>query len=79
MAYIKIHRGSHQIGGCCTEITVDDSKILIDLGANLPGMEEEALITDDELCERVFDDSKKQAVLFSHYHGDHIGLYKKIP
>ena len=34
---IIIHRGAHQIGGCITEIKSDDAKILIDLGANLPG------------------------------------------
>ena len=34
---ITIHRGINQIGGCITEITsAKGSKILIDLGHNLP-------------------------------------------
>jgi ribonuclease J len=40
-------------------------------------------LTDDEIVEKVFpkDNSKAkcEAVLFTHYHGDHYGLYKKIP
>lgn len=30
MADLTIHRGSHQIGGCCTEITCGGERILID-------------------------------------------------
>lgn len=33
---ITIHRGIDQIGGCITEIRTARSKILIDLGHNLP-------------------------------------------
>ena len=33
---IAIHRGINQIGGCITEIATDVSKIMIDLGQNLP-------------------------------------------
>lgn len=36
---ITIHRGAYQIGGCVTEIATEKSKILIDLGNNLPGNE----------------------------------------
>ena len=34
---ITIYRGSHQIGGCATEIRSEGHRILIDFGANLPG------------------------------------------
>lgn len=82
MLRIKIHRGTHQIGGCATEIECDGERILIDLGANLPGSEEEAAISDGELLDSVFGvnrDRHFDAILFSHYHGDHYGLYKEIP
>lgn len=36
MTDLTILRGSHQIGGCCTEIISGGERILIDLGANLP-------------------------------------------
>lgn len=32
-----IHRGADQIGGCITEISTENCKILIDFGSNLPG------------------------------------------
>ena len=79
---IKIYRGSDQIGGIVTEITKGDHRILIDLGADLPGTKNPAL-SDDELIKRVFagegDTIHTDAVLFTHYHGDHVGLRGKAP
>lgn len=34
---LTIHRGTHQIGGCVTELRTDTTCILIDLGSPLPG------------------------------------------
>lgn len=75
---VTIFRGSHQIGGCATEIKTENHRILIDLGANLPDTENEGL-SDDELLQKVFADDKCDGILFTHYHGDHVGLYKKAP
>lgn len=36
---ITIHRGIDQIGGCITEIATNNTRILIDLGQNLPDNE----------------------------------------
>ena len=74
-----IYRGSHQIGGCATEISTERHRVIIDFGANLPDSDNEDVMTDRELTETVFDGRPCDAVLFTHYHGDHIGLYKKIP
>lgn len=76
---IVIHRGTHQIGGCITEINTEISRIIIDFGANLPGTENTSSKTDEQLVEEVFGQKTCNAVLFSHYHGDHYGMYKKIP
>ena len=81
MVTIKIHRGSHQIGGCSTEIECNGERILIDLGSNLPGTEA-AGMSDEELLDHVFGKDRKRhfdGILFSHYHGDHVGLYKMAP
>lgn len=82
-AEITIYRGTHQIGGCVTEIQVGEHRIVIDFGANLPGNQALNVLSDEEIVETVFpkDGSKPvcDAVLFTHYHGDHYGLYKKIP
>lgn len=76
MAELTIYRGTHNIGGCCTEITAGGERILIDLGANLPGSD--APITDEQLVAKVFDGRPVAGLLFTHPHGDHYGLYKKV-
>ena len=78
MASVTIHRGSHQIGGCVTEFRTEKHRIIIDFGQNLPGTYKEDRISDEELLRRVFAEPA-DGVLFTHYHGDHIGMYKAIP
>lgn len=41
---INIHRGANQIGGCITEIATAQSRIIIDLGSNLPGSKVKELV-----------------------------------
>ena len=77
IAALTIYRGTHQIGGCCTETTAGGERILIDLGANLP--DSDAPIQDDELVAKVFDDRPAAGLLFTHPHGDHYGLLDHIP
>lgn len=74
---IIIHRGTHRIGGMATEIRTDTTRILIDMGDELsldPDFVSAPLgipgVTDDtDYCD---------AVLFTHYHGDHIGQMTRI-
>ncbi len=77
---IRIYRGTSQIGGIVTEIKKDDHRILIDFGANLPGTKGSG---DEETVHKVFGDGaesvKTDVVLFTHYHGDHVGLKMRIP
>lgn len=79
MSDLTIYRGTHQIGGCCTEISVNGNRILIDFGANLPDTDETSPLPDQKLTAQVFDGRPTEAVLFTHYHGDHYGLFKSIP
>ena len=82
MSAIKIYRGTNQIGGIVTEVSCGDHRILIDFGANLPGTKNSS-IEDDELVKKVWSDDtftgETDAVLFTHYHGDHVGLKNCIP
>lgn len=76
---ITIHRGINQIGGCVTEIQSDaGTKIVIDLGHNLP--------KGDKPAHDKFDDDNElnsllrvvKAVFYTHGHGDHIGFESKV-
>jgi len=73
---IKIHRGTKQIGGCITEIFTEKTRIFIDMGAELP--DENCLPKDIDIDGVTKGIKKCDAVFFTHYHGDHLGLYKKI-
>ena len=75
---VVIHRGTHQIGGCITEIQSDKgTKIIIDIGENLPSLDNEI---KTELKIEGLNTGKPSidAVFVTHYHGDHIGLYNEI-
>lgn len=74
---IRIHRGTHQIGGIAAEISTDMTRILIDMGDELsldPDFKSAPLdipgVTDQS--------GSCDAVLFTHYHGDHIGQMERI-
>lgn len=67
---IVIHRGHNQIGGAITEISTKNTRILIDFGEELSPHQQ---IDTSEILKNC------DAVFFTHYHGDHIGLYKSIP
>ena len=76
---ITIHRGIAQIGGCITEIeSSNGTKILIDLGHNLPegdNSSKDQLDTPSQLNELVQGVSH---IFYSHYHNDHIGFEAKV-
>lgn len=76
---IIIHRGTHQIGGCATEIRNGSTRILIDFGAELPcadgNVPPDILKIDGINCGKADFD----AVFLTHYHSDHIGLVSSIP
>jgi len=76
---ITIHRGINQIGGCITEISTEKTKIFIDLGHNLPKGDKPVNDTkaNKETIKELTKDCK--AIFYTHYHGDHIDLYKFVP
>ncbi len=73
---IQIRQGN-QIGGCVTIITYTGdgvtTRIMIDYGMSLPGEEKKEEYKHDWEREPV------DAVLFTHYHGDHAGRFLEIP
>ncbi len=72
---ITIHRGINQIGGCITEIASNNgSKILIDLGHNLPEGDNcnNDPLEKAENIDPILDGVN--AVFYTHSHGDHVGF-----
>lgn len=76
MLAVKIHRGTHKIGGSITEIYTEHTHIFVDFGAELNESPESS--TDGRMLQ-MMRQAECDAVLFTHYHGDHIGLMKGIP
>ena len=76
---IIVHRGTHQIGGCVTEIrSKKGTRIAIDIGENLPTMNEKENIELNVAGLTNNSEPPFNAVIITHYHGDHIGLYNKV-
>jgi len=71
---ITIHRGTHQIGGCVTEIRNDKARIIIDVGSNLPGTKKLRKIPG---CIKEITRGCN-GVFVTHYHGDHIGQFSCV-
>ena len=83
---IIIHRGTHQIGGCVTEIKTEEARIVIDMGTPLPDSktENEFNVTEGNAIalpgvtvplNQGSDNVKPcDGVFITHYHGDHIGM-----
>ena len=72
---ITIHRGANQIGGCITEISTEGCKIFIDFGSNLPDHRKRELTAEQVNAIT----SSADAIYYTHYHGDHVGLHHLIP
>ena len=73
---IKIHRGTHQIGGCVTEYEHEGWHLFVDYGEELPGSPKIGDLQVEGLTHGVLS---KSALLITHYHGDHIGSIIKLP
>jgi len=70
---VRIIKGTNQIGGCITEITENDTKIIIDYGEDLDETKDPLEIEGLTYGEKIYT-----AVFITHSHGDHIGLINKI-
>ncbi len=75
---IIVHRGTKQIGGMVTEICTDSTRIFIDMGSELP--DENGVAREETLTVEGVTQGEKNcdAVFFTHYHGDHIGMLAAI-
>ena len=77
---ITIHRGKDQIGGCITEIeSKSGSRIIIDLGHNLPKGDKESKdeYASDEAVAKLTEGVS--GIFYTHNHGDHVELFQFVP
>jgi ribonuclease J len=73
---ITLHN-SNQIGGCVVEIRSNNTRIVIDMGADLPSSEKSRK-PELNIEGVTFGEKDCAAVFISHYHGDHIGRFEKV-
>lgn len=74
---IIIHRGTHQIGGIATEICTETTRILIDMGDEL-SLDPNFVSSPLKIAGVTDTNGTCDAVLFTHYHGDHTGQMMQI-
>lgn len=74
---ICIHRGTHQIGGIATEIHTENTRILIDMGDEL-SLDPDYISAPLHIPGVTDFNGDCDAVLFTHYHGDHTGQLLQI-
>jgi len=70
---VKIIKGTNQIGGCITEISTKNTKIIIDFGEDLDDSNQSFELNGLTKGKSIYD-----AVFITHSHGDHMGLIDKI-
>ncbi len=70
---IRIHRGTHEVGGSCVELEADGQRILLDAGLPLDQTQGE---TPD--LPRL-NQSSLSGIIISHPHLDHYGLLPWLP
>ncbi|MBS3887655.1 MAG: MBL fold metallo-hydrolase [Dethiobacter sp.] len=77
---IIVHRGTQQIGGTCIELSTKNTRLLLDIGQELPPLNEDRIEPKMPLVKGLYHDDIKavDAILVSHGHGDHIGLVEHV-
>ncbi len=76
--YIRIHRGTQQIGGNLIETGASGTRLLFDAGANLSPLDSPVIEDSFELEGLTKGAPDFNAVFISHHHNDHCGLLKKL-
>jgi ribonuclease J len=74
---VRIHRGSHEIGGNCVEVEAADSRIVLDVGRPLDAIRDEFVPLPGVTGLRDQDPSLL-GVIISHGHQDHWGLIDQV-
>lgn len=72
-----IHRGANQIGGSCIELSTEKSRIILEIGEELPQINDEIMDKEPVLPKvkgLYSNNTDIDAIFVSHGHSDHAGL-----
>ena len=72
---VRLQRGAAQIGGVCTEVFTDQTRIFFDFGSPLEGEGNQEELNIEGLTQGTVN---TDAVFLTHYHGDHVGEIPRI-
>lgn len=72
---VRIQRGAAQIGGVCTEVFTDQTRIFFDFGSPLEGEGNQEKLNIEGLTQGTVN---TDAVFLTHYHCDHVGEIPRI-
>lgn len=77
---LKIYRGTHQIGGSCLELSTANTRLIFDIGQELPSLNGERRSQILPGVKGLYKDelSTIDAIFISHGHSDHLGLFNHI-
>lgn len=76
--YLKIHRGTGQIGGNLIEVGTASTRLMFDAGVNLPPLDDPSYSDPVEVDGLTRGIAAFDAVFISHHHNDHCGLLGRI-
>lgn len=74
---VTVHRGTHQVGGVATEVRTDLGRVVIDMGDEL-STEPDFVPADLDIDGVTNEKDRCDAVLLTHYHGDHTGQLARV-
>lgn len=75
---VRVHRGSHEVGGSCVEVEHDGSRLVLDVGKPLTAGWRETVPLPDVPGLADGSDPDLLGVLISHPHLDHYGLADQV-
>lgn len=75
--YVRVHRGTHEIGGSCIELMAGGKRIILDLGLSLA--EGGAVLPVPATLREALAGPALLGVVISHAHADHCGLVDLVP
>ena len=75
---VRIHRGTHEVGGNCIELEFGGQRILLDLGMPL-NVSDPSTVELPDVSGLDGSDKNLLAVVLTHPHFDHYGLATRLP